>query len=171
MRIVRDVGTVPAHRALFHQVRSRKTSYLANEDLRMHLKALCALVAAAFALTACNKSETPAEVQHDVASAQAEAQRDVADATADAKEANAAADKNVADAIADNEADDVTEQARHANETADKGDERIMIAKAEAAHKVAVEKCDALTGAAQEECKDDAEKTLDQAKEAAKVNR
>ena len=137
----------------------------------MHLKSLCALVAAAFALTACNKSETPAEVQHDVAAAQAEAQRDVADATADAKEANADADKNVADAIADNDADDVAEQARDANETADKGNERIMIAKAEAAHKVAVEKCEALTGAPQEECKDDAEKTLDQAKEAAKVNR
>ena len=137
----------------------------------MHLKALCALAVAALALTACNKSETPAEVQHDVAAAQAEAERDVADATADAKEANADADKNVADAIADNDADDVTEQARDANETADKGNDRIMIAKAEAAHKVTVEKCDALTGAAQEECKDDADKTLDQAKEAAKVNR
>ena len=48
---------------------------------------------------------------------------------------------------------------------------RIMIAKAEAAHKVTVEKCDALTGAAQKECKDDADKTLEQAKEAAKANR
>ncbi len=137
----------------------------------MHLKALCALVAAASALTACNKSETPAQVQHDVATAQADGQRDVADARADAKEANADADKNVADAIADNDADEVTEQARDANETADEGNSRIMIAQAEAAHKVTVEKCDALTDAARKECKDDADETLEQAREAAKANR
>jgi hypothetical protein len=137
----------------------------------MQLKALCALVAAAFALTACNKSETPAEVQHDVATAQAEGERDVADARADAKEAAADADKNVADAIADQDADDVAAEAHDANETADKGKANIRIAQAEAAHKVAVEKCDALTGAAQKECKDDADETLDQAKEAAKANR
>ena len=137
----------------------------------MHLKTLCALIAAAFALTACNKSETPAEVQHDVAKAQAEGQRDVADARADAKEANADADKDVADAVADHDADSVAEQAHDANETADKGQSRIVIAQAEAAHKVAVEKCDALTGASQKECKDDADKTLEQAKEAAETNR
>ena len=137
----------------------------------MHLKALCALVAAAFALTACNKSETPAEVQHDVATAQAEGQRDVADARADAKEASADADKNVADAIADHDGDDVANQAHDANEAADKGQSKIRIAQAEAVHRVAVEKCDALTGAQQKECKDDADKTLDQVKEAAKANR
>jgi nitrogen regulatory protein PII len=137
----------------------------------MHLKSLCALVAAAFALTACNKSETPAQVQHDVATAQADGQRDVADVRADAKEAQADADKNVADAVADNDADDVADQAHDANETADKGNSRIMIAQAEATHKVTVEKCDALSGAAREECKDDADKTLEHAKEAAKANR
>lgn len=137
----------------------------------MHLKVLCAVAAAAFALTACNKSETSAEVQHDVTKAQAEGQRDVADARADAKEANADADKNVADAIADHDADDVAEQAHDANETADKGSAKIMIAQAEAVHKVAVEKCEGLTGAPQKECKDDADKTLDQAKQAAKANR
>jgi hypothetical protein len=137
----------------------------------MHLKALCALVAAAFAMTACNKSETPAEVQHDVATAQAEGERDVADARADAKEANADADQNVADAVVDHDDDAIAAQAHDANETADKGKSRIRIAQAEAAHKVAVEKCDALTGAAQKECKDDADETLDQAKEAAEANR
>jgi hypothetical protein len=137
----------------------------------MNIQAICALVAAAFLLTACNKAETPAEVQRDVAKAQAEGQRDVADARADAKEANADADKNVADAIADRDADDVADQAHDANETADKGQSNIRIAQAEAAHRVAVEKCDALTGAAQKECKDDADKTLDQAKDAAKANR
>lgn len=137
----------------------------------MHLKTLCAVAAATFALTACNKSETPAEVQHDVATAQAEGQRDVADARADAKEAVADADKNVADAVADNDADDVAAQAHDANEAADKGKSKIMIAQAEAAHKVAVEKCEALTATPQKECKDDADKTLDQVKETAKANR
>jgi hypothetical protein len=139
--------------------------------LIMDLKSLCALVAVAFALTACNKSETPAEVQHDVATAQADGQRDVADARADAKEAMADADKDVADAVADNDADDVADQAHDANETADKANAKIRIAQAEAAHKVSVEKCDALTGAAQKECKDDADKTLEQAKDAAEANR
>ncbi len=137
----------------------------------MHLKSLCALLAAAFALAACNKSETPAEVQHDVATAQADGQRDVAEARADAKEAQADADKNVAEAVADDDSDNVADQAHDANETADKGNSRIMIAQAEATHKVTVEKCDALSGAAQEECKDDAHKTLEQAKEAANANR
>jgi hypothetical protein len=137
----------------------------------MRLKALCALFAAAFALTACNKSETTAEVQRDVAKAEAQGERDVADARADAREAQADADKNVADAIADRDADGVAGQAQDANETADESQSRIRIAQAEAAHRVAVEKCDALTGAAQEECKDDADETLDQAKEAAKANR
>lgn len=137
----------------------------------MHLKALCALAAAAFALSACSKSESPAEVQHDVATAQAEGQRDVADARSDAKEANADADKNVADAVADNDADKVADQAHDANEMADKGKSKIMIAQAEAAHNVAVQKCEALTQASQKECKDDADTTLDQAKEAAKTNR
>ena len=73
--------------------------------------------------------------------------------------------------IADNDADDVAEQAHDANETADRGQSRIKLAQAEAAHKVAVEKCDALTGESHEECKDDADKTLDQAKQAAKANR
>ena len=137
----------------------------------MHLKILCALVAAALALTACNKSKTPAEVQQDVAKAEAEGQRDVADARSDAKEANADADRKVADAVADQDTDDVADQAHDANETADKGNSRIMIAQAEATHKVAVEKCEALTAAARTECKDDADKMLDQAKEAAKTNR
>lgn len=137
----------------------------------MHLKVVCALAAAALALTACTKSETSAEVQHDVTKAQAEGQREVADARADAKEANADADKNVADAIADHDADDVAKQAHDANETADKGKSKIMIAQAEADHKVAVEKCEALKGAPQKECKDDADKTLDQAKESAKEYR
>ena len=56
-------------------------------------------------------------------------------------------------------------------ETADKGKSKIMVAQAEADHKVAVEKCEALTGPAQKECKDNADRALDQARETAKANR
>jgi hypothetical protein len=77
----------------------------------------------------------------------------------------------VADAIADHDNDEVAEQAHDANETFDEGKSKIMIAQAEATHKVAVEKCDALEASAQRECKDNADKALDQAKQTAKVNR
>jgi len=138
----------------------------------MRLQVVCALAAAVFALSACTKkAETSAEVQRDVSKAQAEGQRDVADAQADVKEANADADRDVAKAIADHDQDDVSKAAHDANETADKGKAKIMLAEAEAAHKVAVEKCEALSGAPQKECKDDADKTLEHEKEAAKANR
>lgn len=138
----------------------------------MHLKALCAVMAAAFMLAACNKkAETQAEVQRDVAKAEAEGQRDVADARADVQEANADADRQVADAIAEHDEKGVMKEAHDANETADKGKEKIMIAQAEADHRVAVEKCDALEGQAQKQCKDNADRALDQAKETAKANR
>ena len=136
----------------------------------MHLKALCALAVAAFVMTACNKAETPAEVARDVEKAKAEGQRDVADARADVQKANADADKQVADAIKDHDADDVAKQAHNANEWFDKGKSKIVIAQAEADHKVAVEKCDALTAAEQKDCKDRADRALDQVKQAAKAN-
>jgi hypothetical protein len=137
----------------------------------MQLKALYALAAAAFVLTACNKAETPAEVARDVEKAKAEGQREVADARADVQQANADADKQVADAIAGHDDDDVADQAHDANATFDKGKSKIVLAQAEADHKVAVQKCDALTGPEQKGCKDSADRALDEAKQAAKVNR
>src|SRR5262245_2528335 len=98
----------------------------------MHPKALCALVAAAFLVTACSKSESPAEVARDVEKAKAEGQRDVADARADASQANADADKQVADAIADHDDDAVAKQAHDANATYDKGQSKVTLAQAEA---------------------------------------
>jgi hypothetical protein len=137
----------------------------------MHLKVLGAVAVATIFLAGCNKAETPAEVARDVEKAQADGQRDVADARADVQQANADADKQVADAIADHDRDDVAKEAHDANETFDEGKSKIVIAQAEAAHKVAVQKCEGLEGPAQRDCKDTADKTLDQAKESAKVNR
>ena len=62
-------------------------------------------------------------------------------------------------------------QAHDANETEDQGKSKIVLAQAEADHKVAVEKCEALTDPAQRECKNTADRALDQAKEMAKANR
>jgi len=106
-----------------------------------------------------------------VEKAKAEGQRDVADARADVQQANAEADKQVADAIADHDDKDVAKEAHDANATFDKGNSKIMLAQAEADHKVAVEKCEALASAEQKNCKDNADRALDQAKQAANVNR
>jgi hypothetical protein len=138
----------------------------------MRLNAICAVAVAALMLAACQKkAETQAEVQRDVEKAAAEGQRDVADAKADVKEANADADKQVADAIAKGDEKDVAQEAHDANDAADKGKSKIMIAQAEADHKVAIEKCEALSGPAQKDCKDNADQELDQAKQTAKANR
>lgn len=137
----------------------------------MHLKVLGAVAAATLFLAACNKADTPAEVARDVEKAQADGQRDVADARADVAQANADADKQVADAIADHDEDEVAKQAHDANETFDEGKSKIVIAQAEADHQVAVQKCEGLEGSAQRDCKDKADRALDQVKESAKVNR
>jgi hypothetical protein len=45
------------------------------------------------------------------------------------------------------------------------------VARAEATHKIASEKCNALTGPAQEDCKERADNDLDNAKRAAETRR
>jgi len=120
------------------------------------------MAATALAIAGCNKAESPADVRHDVADAQAEAQRDVADARADAQQDMADARQDVEQARANDDAGDmsgdmsrgdVADQAQQANEEAAQGEYRVAVAQAEAAHKVATEKCDAMSGAAQEDCK------------------
>jgi hypothetical protein len=145
--------------------------WLQNEERHMRLNALYMIVAAALALAGCNKAESPAEVQHDVTTAQADAQRDVADARADARENMADANKDVADAAADHDAADVADQAKDANQTAAMGDYKITVAQAEAAHKVATQKCEGLSGSAQQDCKDRADNELDHAKKQAEQRR
>jgi hypothetical protein len=128
------------------------------------------VAAAGLALVGCNKAESPAEVQHDVSEARADASRDVADAQADAREDMADAQKDVADARADNDAEDTGDQAQQASETAAKNDYRIAVAQAEA-HKVAAEKCEAMSGDSQRDCKDRADRDLEAAKRAAEQRR
>ena len=129
------------------------------------------VAAAGLALVGCNKAQSPAEVQHDVTEARADAQRDVADAQADARENNADATKDVADAQADHDADDTADQAQQASETAAKGDYKVAVAQAEATHKVASAKCESLSGDAQRDCKDRADRDLYAAKRVAEQRR
>jgi hypothetical protein len=139
-----------------------------NDDMR--LNALYMIAAAGLALTGCHKAESPAEVQHDVATAQAEGHADVAEAKADATENVADASKDVAQASAD-ESKDVANETKDVNKAVVKGDYKITVAQAEATHKVATEKCEALSGAAQKDCKDRADNELDHAKKQAEQAR
>ena len=79
------------------------------------------------------------------------------------------AQKDVADAQADNDADDVGRPGSHASETGAKDDFKVAVAPAEATHKIATEKCEALSGDAQEDCKDRADRDLEDAKRAAEA--
>ena len=92
-------------------------------------------------LGACNRAESPAEVQHDVAEARQDAAADVADA------------------------------ARMPTKTSTirpprllKSGRDVTVAVAEGDHKVAIEKCEALSGDAQKACKDQADAAYQTAK-------
>jgi len=112
----------------------------------MKLNVLCLIAAAGLTLAGCNKAESPAEVQHDVADARADAQRDVADAQADARENMADAQKDVADAAAKGDNKDLSDASQNASKTQTENEFKVAVARAEANHKVAVEKCEALNG-------------------------
>jgi hypothetical protein len=122
-------------------------------------------------LGGCNKAETPAEVREDVAEAQAEGNRDVADARADAQKDSIDAETDVTKAVADHNVNEAIDQAHEAEKVAARGDAKVQLAQAEATHKVAIEKCNAISGEAQRECKDRADANLNTAKEQAEVSR
>ena len=96
----------------------------------------------------CNKAETTAEVQSDVAEAQATRSENVAEARRDG-----------ADEISQQQ-QDLNAQRRDVNEAAADRNYDVAIAKAEGDHKVATEACEALAGSAQTNCKDQADAML-----------
>ena len=65
----------------------------------------------------------------------------------------------------------MADQAQQASETAAKNDYKVAVAQAEATHKVATEKCESMSGDAQKDCKDQADRDLDAAKRAAEQRR
>jgi hypothetical protein len=118
----------------------------------------CALIASALlGLSACNKAESPDQVQADVAKAQS-----------DAAEANAKAEEKQRDV----QAEAAKERTDAQLKATDKGVGALVdtaVTEAEGETKVALAKCEALEGDAQKACKDKANAHLDAVKEKAKT--
>jgi hypothetical protein len=124
----------------------------------MRLAFGCALIASALlGLSACNKAESPDKVQADVAKAQSNAAEENAKAEEKQKEVQAQAAQERTDAQ---------------TKATDKGVGALVdtaVTQAEGETKVALAKCEALDGDAQQACKDKANAHLDAVKEKAKA--
>ena len=117
---------------------------------------MVALLAVAMT-SGCNNAKSPDSVANDVASAQAKRASEVADAKQDA-----AKDGNKAEAKVDDKTNDL-------DNTNAKGAYDVAMAQADGDHKVATQKCEALSGDAQKACKDQADAKYDLAKANAKA--
>jgi hypothetical protein len=105
----------------------------------------------------CNNAKSPDAVANDVAAAQAKRASEVADAKQDAaKDANKA----------ETQVDDKTNDLNNANA---KGAYDVAMAQADGDHKVASQRCDAMSGDAQKACKNQADAKYDLAKANAKA--
>ena len=122
--------------------------------MRNTVSSITALAAALFLLGGCNRAESPGEVAHDTQKAQAEGQEDVAKAEQDAASDQMAANQGMPGVEAPSE-----------------NNYEIQVARAEADHKVAVERCEALSGDEQKACKDAADAQLDTSKAEAEQQR
>jgi hypothetical protein len=111
---------------------------------------------ALLALAGCNKAESPATVQNDVAKAADSAAEKDAKAAKEQADTQASASKDVG--VAEEKAD-----SRTASAAAD-----TAVTEAEGTNKVALAKCEALSGDLQQACKDKANAALDMAKAKAK---
>lgn len=103
-------------------------------------------------MTGCNRSESPAETQADVSRAKADGIEDVAKEQQDAAETTMEAQRDVNKAAIELEHESV------------EGRRAVALAEAEAAHKVSIEKCEAMTGGARSDCKKQADADLAAAK-------
>ena len=115
------------------------------------------LLSALLGVSACNKAESPENVQADVAKAQSDAAKDNAKADANVQQVEAAADKDRADAeakVADKSVNALVDSA---------------VTQAEGETKIALAKCEALDGDAQKACKDQANAHMDAVKAKAKA--
>jgi len=113
---------------------------------------LAALAAALLLVTGCKRAESPEETARDVAEAQQEGAEEVAEARADA-------------------AQDRLDKGDMINESPAENDYEILIAQAEAHHKVAIEGCEVLAADAQQACKDAADARLEASKAEAELQR
>ncbi len=111
----------------------------------------------AVAVSGCNNAKSPDAVAKDVAAAQAKRAAEVADA-----KQGAAKDADSAEAKVDDKTNDL-------NNVNAKGAYDVAMAQADGDHKVALQKCDAVSGDAQKACKDQADAKYDLAKANAKA--
>lgn len=123
------------------------------QKLMLSIVALLAVAAA----SGCDHAKSPDAVANDVAAAQAKRASEVADAKQDA-----AKDDNKAEAKVDDKTADL-------NNVSAKGSYDVAMAQADGDHKVALQKCDALSGDSQKACKDQADAKYDLAKANAKA--
>jgi cellulase/cellobiase CelA1 len=124
----------------------------------MRLALSCALLASALlSMSACNKAESPENVQADVANAKS-----------DAAEANAKADEKVKQV----EADAAKDRADALAKVADKSVGAVVdaaVTQAEGETKVALAQCEALDADAKKACKDNANAHMDAVRAKAKA--
>lgn len=124
--------------------------------MRNYMRLSSALLLAA-ALAACHQAKSPDEVAKEVAHAQDKANAEVARAENHAdKDVSSAADK-VGDKLTDLNNDAATDAYK------------IAVAKADGDHKVALARCDAMSGDAQTSCRKQADADYDAAKANAKA--
>jgi hypothetical protein len=119
------------------------------------------LIGSLAALAGCNKRETPAEVNADVANAQTEKAQDVNEAMADRAEVAADTAKDAASTDPDDRGDAIEDRAEAAY--------NVAIAKIDGDLKIAKQACDGMAAAMQKDCNVKAEAAHDVAKSAAKV--
>ncbi len=123
------------------------------QKLVLSFVALLAVAAA----SGCNNAKSPDAVANDVSAAQAKRASEVANAKQDA-----AKDANKAEAKVDDKTTDL-------NNVNAKGSYDVAMAQADGDHKVALQKCDGLSGDPQKACKDQADAKYDLAKANAKA--
>jgi hypothetical protein len=124
----------------------------------MNYKLVAALsVLTVAVLAGCNNAKSPGAVANDVAAAQQKAAENVTDDRNDASKDNVSA------------TDKVDDKSKDLNNVEAKGAYDVALARAEGNHKVALEKCNAVSGDAQSKCKDMAASDYDAAKANAKV--
>jgi hypothetical protein len=117
---------------------------------------LCAALIAVLMLTGCNQAKSPEKVQSDVAHADASADKDTG--KAEDRQARVDASENNKESVATDRAENAKADA-----AAD-----TMVTEAQGVNKVALAKCEALSGDAQSACKDQANAALEMAKANAK---
>ena len=125
--------------------------------MRTHLRSLSALALGAFLLAACNQGKSPDQVAAEVAKAQDKA-------NAELSRAELHADKDVAKA-----AGKVDDKLTDLNNDAATDAYKVAVARADGDHKIALARCDSMSGDAQKACRTQADANYDTAKANAKT--